>query len=144
MTEDDLTRFVQAQSGVYGQVVAELTSGHKRSHWMWFVFPQLQGLGQSATARYYGIRDIAEARRYLAHPILGDRLRGAVRLILEHRHRSALEILGTPDDLKFRSCATLFQEAASTAKDRSLFAEVLERFYDGKADPRTLQLLGSR
>ena len=138
MSEADLIRFVDAQAQVYRQVVEELTDGRKRTHWMWFIFPQLSGLGHSVMAQRYAIRDIDQARRYLADPILGDRLRHHVRLMLGHRGKSALEILGSPDDLKFRSCLTLFCEAASDKSDRSLFAEALEQFYNGKPDPRTL------
>ncbi len=138
MSEADLIRFVDAQAQVYRQVVEELTDGRKRTHWMWFIFPQLSGLGHSAMAQRYAIRDIDQARRYLADPILGDRLRHHVRLMLGHKGKSALEILGSPDDLKFRSCLTLFCEAASDKSDRSLFAEALEQFYNGKPDPRTL------
>jgi uncharacterized protein (DUF1810 family) len=141
MPDDDLTRFVQAQAEVYDRVVAELSNGRKRSHWMWFVFPQLHGLGRSPTAQHYAIRDLGEARRYLAHPVLGDRLRDGVRLMLEHRGRSAREILGSPDDLKFRSCATLFREAATRADDRSLFSAALDQFYAGEPDRQTLELL---
>jgi uncharacterized protein (DUF1810 family) len=139
VTEADLIRFVDAQAQVYRQVVKELTDGRKRTHWMWFIFPQLSGLGHSAMAQRYAIRDIDQARRYLADPILGDRLRHDVRLMLGHKGKSALEILGSPDDLKFRSCLTLFCEAASDKSDRSLFAEALEQFYNGKPDPRTLE-----
>jgi uncharacterized protein (DUF1810 family) len=139
VSEADLIRFVDAQAQVYRQVVEELTDGRKRTHWMWFIFPQLSGLGHSAMAQQYAIRDIDQARRYLADPILGDRLRHHVRLMLGHKGKSALEILGSPDDLKFRSCLTLFCEAASDKSDRSLFAEALEQFYNGKPDPRTLE-----
>ena len=143
MTEADLIRFVDAQAQVYRQVVAELTDGRKQTHWMWFIFPQLSGLGHSAMAQRYAIRDIDQARRYLADPILGDRLRHDVRLMVRHKGKSALEILGSPDDFKFRSCLTLFYEAASDKSDRSLFAEALEQFYNGEPDPRTLELLRS-
>jgi uncharacterized protein (DUF1810 family) len=141
MTDDDLVRFVDAQARVYHHVAEELTAGRKRSHWMWFIFPQLEGLGHSPTAQYYAIRDTDQARRYLAHPVLGSRLRQAVQLVLAHKGKSALEILGSPDDLKFRSCLTLFREAASEAPDKSLFAEALHQFYGGEPDHRTLDLL---
>jgi uncharacterized protein (DUF1810 family) len=108
---------------------------------MWFIFPQLSSLGHSAMAQRYAIRDMNQARCYLADPILGDRLRHDVRLIVSHKSKSALEIFGSPDDLKFRSCITLFYEAASDQSDRSLFAEALQQFYKGEADPRTLELL---
>jgi len=143
VTEADLIRFVDAQAQVYRQVVEELTHGRKRTHWMWFIFPQLSGLGRSTMAERYAIQSIDQARRYLADPILGDRLRHDVRLMLQHRGKSALEILGSPDDFKFRSCLTLFYEAASAESDRSLFAEALEQFYYGEPDPRTLELLRS-
>src|SRR5262245_6014949 len=115
VTESDLIRFVDAQAQAYSQVVEELTDGHKRTHWMWFIFPQLSGLGHSAMAQRYAIRDISQARRYLADPILGDRLRHDVRLIVSNKGKSALEIFGPPDDLKFRSCITLFYPTTSSA-----------------------------
>ena len=142
MTEPDLLRFVNAQAQVYSRVTEELTNGSKRTHWIWFIFPQLMGLGYSATAQRYAIRDLEQARRYLADPLLGGRLRDDVRRMIGHKDRSALEILGSPDDLKFRSCLTLFRQAASEASDQMLFTEALDQFYDGKPDPRTLELLG--
>ncbi len=141
MTEADLIRFVDAQAQVYPQVVEELTKGHKRTHWIWFIFPQLSGLGHSAMAQRYAIKNKDQARRYLADPILGNRLRHDVCLMGGHKSKSALEILGSPDDLKFRSCLTLFYEAASDKSDRNLFTEALEQFYNGEPDPRTLELL---
>jgi uncharacterized protein (DUF1810 family) len=144
MTEPDLIPFVNAQAQVYSRVVEELTDGRKRTHWIWFIFPQLVGLGRSATAQRYAIRDLEHARRYLADPILGGRLRDDVRRMIGHKDRSAPEILGSPDDLKFRSCLTLFRQAASEASDQMLFTEALDQFYDGKPDPRTLELLGSQ
>jgi uncharacterized protein (DUF1810 family) len=143
VTEADLIHFVNAQAQVYRQVVEELTDGHKQTHWMWFIFPQLSGLGHSAMAQRYAIRGIDQARRYLADPVLGNRLRHDVRLMVLHNGKSALEILGPPDDFKFRSCLTLFREAASDKSDKSLFAEALNQFYNGEPDPRTLELLGS-
>jgi uncharacterized protein (DUF1810 family) len=142
VTEADLILFVDAQAQVYHQVVEELTDGRKQTHWMWFIFPQLSGLGHSAMAQRYAIRDMDQARRYLADPILGNRLRHGVSLMVRHKGKSALEILGSPDDFKFRSCLTLFCEAASDKSDRSLFAEALQQFYNGEPDPRTLELLG--
>ncbi len=111
MTDADLIRFANAQADVYSQVTEELTDGCKRTHWMWFIFPQLTGLGHSAMAQRYAIRDLDHARRYLAEPVLGSRLRHDVRLMMHHKGKSALEILGSPDDLKFRSCLTLFGQA---------------------------------
>ena len=144
MTEADLLRFANAQAPVYSQVVKELTAGCKRTHWMWFIFPQLRGLGHSAMAQHYAISNLDQAMRYLADPILGSRLRQHVRLMIAHKDKSALEILGSPDDLKFRSGLTLFGQAASDDSDRTLFMEALDQFYRGEPDPRTLELLRSR
>lgn len=141
MSEDEFQRFVTAQNGVLDEVEAELADGFKISHWMWFVFPQLAGLGTSAMAQRYAIMDAAEAARYLAHPILGERLRHAVRLMMRHEDLSALDILGSPDDLKFRSSLTLFLSIATDAADIALFRSALDRFYEGAADPKTLELL---
>lgn len=141
MTEADLVRFVDAQAEAHNQVVDELTDGRKRAHWMWFILPQLTGLGHSVMAQRYAIRDLDQARRYLADPILGSRLRQDVQIIMRHKNKSAIEILGSPDDLKFRSCLTLFGQAALNDDDRLLFARALNQFYSGKADPRTLELL---
>ena len=131
MTDADLIRFLDAQDQIYAQVVDELTNGRKLTHWMWFVFPQLAGLGRSAMAHHYAIRDLDQAQRYLADSILGPRLRTAVKLMIDQKGKSALEILGSPDDLKFRSCLTLFREAASENADRLLFSKALEQFYRG-------------
>ena len=144
MTEADLIRFIDAQAQVYTRVTEELTEGRKRTHWMWFVFPQLIGLGYSAMAQRYAIRDLEQAKRYLADPILGGRLRDNVWLMIGHKGKTALDILGSPDDLKFRSCLTLFTEAASDGSDRMLFKEALNQFYNGMPDPRTLELLHSK
>jgi len=141
MPDPDLIRFLDAQDEIYDQVVAELTNGSKRTHWMWFIFPQLAGLGRSAMAARYAIRDLDQARRYLVDPILGPRLRQVIKLMIDQEAKSVLEILGSPDDLKFRSCLTLFREAASEDSDRVLFAEALDQFYHGQADSRTLELL---
>jgi len=142
MAEPDLIRFLDAQASIYSRVVEELTNGRKQTHWMWFIFPQFAGLGRSATARHYAIRDLDQARRYLADSILGPRLRQVVRLMMNHKGKSALEILGSLDDLKFRSCLTLFREAATENSDRALFTNALNQFYRGEADVRTLELLG--
>jgi uncharacterized protein (DUF1810 family) len=144
VTEADLIRFVNAQTEVYSQVIDELTEGCKRTHWMWFIFPQLAGLGHSEIAQHYAIHDLDQARRYLADPILGTRLGHDVRLMMSHKGKSALDILGSPDDLKFRSCLTLFGQAASDNSERLLFAEALDQFYGGAPDPRTLELLRPR
>jgi uncharacterized protein (DUF1810 family) len=132
-----LDRFVQAQDGVYDDALAELTAGRKRTHWMWFIFPQIAGLGSSATAQHYAIRSLDEARAYLAHPVLGPRLRECAQALLSVPGRSAREILGHPDDLKLRSSMTLFARAAD---DPAPFEAVLDRYYDGP-DPLTLTLL---
>ena len=141
MTGEDLTRFIAAQDSVLTQVSAELADGRKRTHWMWFVFPQLAGLGHSATAQRYAITDLNHARRYLADPVLGDRLRQYVRLMLRHKDKTALSILGTPDDQKLRSSLTLFSAAASAPDDKRLFDDALSQFYAGAPDPHTLRLL---
>lgn len=140
----DLLRFHDAQASVYSQVAEELRLGKKRSHWMWFIFPQLQGLGRSETARRFAIRDLNEARRYLADPVLGERLRNAVQLLVGHDGKSANEILGSPDDMKFRSCLTLFKTAATEPTEKHLFQTALDKFYGGEPDPRTLELLDPR
>jgi uncharacterized protein (DUF1810 family) len=137
--DDDLERFVAAQADVYDAVLGELRAGRKRSHWMWFVFPQLRGLGHSDIAQRYGIRDLAEARAYLAHPGLGPRLHQCLRLVLA-APGSAEDVMGPVDAMKLRSCATLFDRAADGDPDARA---VLDRWWDGEPDPRTLELLAS-
>lgn len=134
----DLQRFIDAQDGVWDEVVAELRAGRKASHWMWFVFPQLKSLGRSETARFYGIGSREEALAYWHHPVLGTRLREAVGLVLGVQGRSLHEIFGSPDDVKFRSSMTLFD---AVAPDEPLFRAALDRFCEGSADPLTLQQL---
>ena len=141
MTDSDLIRFLDAQDQIYAHVIEELTSGRKQTHWMWFIFPQLVGLGRSAMAQHYAIRDLDQARRYLGDSILGPRLRQVVKLMIGQKGRSAFEILGSPDDMKFRSCLTLFREAASENSDRTLFTKALDQFYRDQPDGRTLELL---
>jgi uncharacterized protein (DUF1810 family) len=141
MTDPDLIRFLDAQDQIYPHVIEELTNGRKQTHWMWFIFPQVAGLGRSAMAQHYAIRDLDQARRYLADSILGPRLRQVVRLMIGHMGKSAFEILGSPGDLKFRSCLTLFREAATENSDRLWFAKALDQFYRGQPDSRTLELL---
>ncbi|MBA2672548.1 DUF1810 domain-containing protein [Ramlibacter sp.] len=136
----DLQRFVTAQAPVMPAVMAELKAGAKRSHWMWFVFPQLAALGRSGTARHYGIASLDEARAYLAHPVLGARLKDCCRVLLGVPGRSAHAIFGSPDDLKLRSCLTLFHRADPA---ESLFAECLARYYGGVPDAATAGLLGT-
>jgi len=138
MPDPGLERFVTAQDAVYPQVLAELRDGRKRSHWMWFVFPQLIGLGRSATAVYFAIRDCEEARVYLAHPVLGARLRECTETLLALPGLSIDSILGFPDNLKFRSSMTLF---AAVSENDSVFGRALERFCRGQPDQRTLELL---
>ena len=134
----DLTRFLSAQSPVIDGVLAELRAGSKASHWMWFIFPQLGALGRSATARIYGIDDLEHARRYLDHPVLGPRLLECTRAVLAHGDRSAHAIFGSPDDLKFRSCMTLFGLAGPQHPE---FRQALDLFYGGEPDPLTVRLL---
>ena len=136
--QPDLTRFLAAQSPVIDRVLAELHAGRKESHWMWFVFPQLGALGRSGTARFYGIEDLEHARRYLAHPVLGPRLLECTRAVLAHGDKTAHAIFGSPDDLKFRSCMTLFDLAGPQHPE---FRQALELFYDGEPDPVTVALL---
>jgi uncharacterized protein (DUF1810 family) len=134
----DLARFVAAQDRVWPEVTAELREGRKRTHWMWFVFPQVAGLGSSAMAQRYAIGSIEEARAYLAHPVLGERLREAARLMLAQRGRPAEAVLGGIDAVKLRSSMTLFNAAAP---QEALFGEAIDAFYEAP-DPRTLALLG--
>ena len=135
----DLRRFVAAQEGDHEAALREITAGRKRTHWMWYVFPQLAGLGSSSMAQRYAIAGADEARAYLAHPVLGERLRACARAALAHEGRSATEIFGTPDDLKLRSSATLF---AAVSEERSVFHRLLARFYPAGPDPAPLRLLG--
>ena len=133
----DLKRFVDAQASVYQHVLAELRRGRKQSHWMWFIFPQLAGLGHSAMARRFGIASRDEALAYLGHGVLGPRLRECTALVNAVEGRTILEILGSPDDLKFRSSMTLFGAMSSDPE----FARAIAKFYGGKADRATLDLL---
>ncbi|OBH01973.1 MULTISPECIES: DUF1810 domain-containing protein [unclassified Mycobacterium] len=134
-----LERFVEAQGPVYRNVVEELRAGRKRSHWMWFVFPQLRGLGGSPTAVHYGISSLDEARAYLRHEVLGPRLHECARLVNEVHGKSVRDIFGSPDDLKLRSSMTLFARATDDNED---FLAVLDKYYDGRQDQLTLARLG--
>jgi uncharacterized protein (DUF1810 family) len=134
----DLARFVDAQALAYDHALAEIRSGRKRSHWMWYVFPQLAGLGLSAMSARFAIRSLDEARAYLRHPVLGPRIHECFDALLRINGRSAHDIFGSPDDLKLRSCATLFAEVAPPD---SVFVRVLDRYFDGRRDERTLSLL---
>ena len=131
----DLKRFVDAQAPVYGRVVAELRGGRKRSHWMWFVFPQLRGLGSSPMADRYALASLDEARAYLSHDVLGPRLRECARLVNEVQGRAIGEIFGSPDDLKLCSSMTLFARATDDNRD---FVTLLDKYYSGREDPLTL------
>ena len=134
----DLERFVSAQASTYDRALAEIRAGLKQSHWMWFVFPQYAGLGFSSTAAHYAIRSRAEAEAYLQHPVLGARLRECAEAACALKGRSARDVFGYPDDLKLRSSATLF---ASVSPPESVFHRVLDAFFDGEGDERTLGLL---
>jgi uncharacterized protein (DUF1810 family) len=137
----DLSRFISAQDEVYSHVLAELKNGTKRTHWMWYIFPQLDGLGYSSTAKYYAIKSIEEAREYLKHPVLGSRLVECAEAVFTIHGRSVSEIFGYPDDLKLKSSMTLF---ASVAYPGSIFVRVLDKYFHGERDVQTLQLLGNR
>ncbi|MYZ41550.1 DUF1810 domain-containing protein [Schauerella aestuarii] len=132
-----LERFVQAQAAVYADVVAELTAGRKRTHWMWFIFPQIAGLGRSATAQHFAISSLAEARAYAAHPVLGPRLMQCAALALDAKVRDAHTLFGSPDDLKFHSSMTLFALADPAA---AVYDACLARYFNGKADTRSVEL----
>jgi uncharacterized protein (DUF1810 family) len=135
----DLKRFALAQAEDYERALAEIKDGRKRSHWMWYIFPQVEGLGFSAMSRRYSIKSLAEARAYLDHPVLGRRLVECAEAAMGVEGRSAHEVFGSPDDMKLKSCATLF--SCVTPSD-SVFARLLDKFFDGERDARTLQLLG--
>ncbi|MCD2518678.1 DUF1810 domain-containing protein [Massilia sp. G4R7] len=136
--EFDLDRFVQAQAPVYATVLKELRAGHKRTHWMWFIFPQLAGLGHSEMAQRYAIRSGDEAAAYLAHPVLGARLRECATIVDTFDDRTVADIFGHPDDLKFRSSMTLF---ADVAPDEAVFQDCIDKFFDGEPDDATLARL---
>lgn len=138
LTTQGLPRFVEAQDRVYELVCNELALGEKTSHWMWFIFPQLKGLGRSPIAKHYGLASAAEALAYWQHPILGQRLKECMQLVLAQRNTTARDIFGSPDDLKFKSCLTLF---AQVAPEEPMFQQALTRFFGGKPDESTLQLL---
>lgn len=137
----DLARFVEAQEREYERALTEIRGGRKRSHWMWYIFPQFAGLGRSAMSRRYAITSAAEAEAYLRHPVLGPRLLEIARAVLDVEGRSASEIFGSPDDMKLRSSATLFARVSAPG---SVFEQVLERYFDGKPDTETLRLMDGR
>ena len=136
-----LERYIKAQAPIYARALAELARGHKQSHWMWYVFPQIAGLGQSAMSHTYAIQSLEEARDYLAHPLLGARLRECCRTVMNLDGKTAHEIFHSPDDLKFRSCLTLFAQAAP---DESLFDDLLVKYFGGEEDAATLELLAGK
>ncbi len=135
----ELSRFVAAQEDSYADALWEIRDGQKRTHWMWYIFPQLDGLGFSPTAKHYAIKSLAEAKAYLAHPVLGPRLLQCAEAAARVEGRSATEIFGSPDDLKLRSCATLF---ACVSPPGSVFDRLLDTYYGGERDQKTLRLLG--
>ncbi len=134
----DLNRFIGAQERVYDDVLSELKNGQKRSHWMWFIFPQIDGLAQSSTSKFYAVKSREEAIAYLNHPILGKRLNECAEAVLAVENRSASEIFGYPDDLKLKSSLTLF---ASVSDEQSVFALLLDKYFGGERDLRTLKIL---
>jgi uncharacterized protein (DUF1810 family) len=133
-----LERYIKAQAPIYARALAELKRGEKQSHWMWYIFPQLAGLGRSSMSQTYAIQSLEEAREYLAHPVLGARMRECCQVLLALEGKTAHEIFRQPDDLKFRSSLTLF---ALAAPDESLFDDLLLKYFAGKEDPATLELL---
>jgi uncharacterized protein (DUF1810 family) len=136
----NLSRFVRAQTNDYGQALSEISAGRKRSHWMWYIFPQIDGLGFSSTSQRYAIKTLAEAEAYLAHPILGTRLIETAEAALSIKGKTATQIFGSPDDMKLRSSATLFARVSPTG---SVFHRLLDQFFEGIGDQRTLELLNS-
>jgi uncharacterized protein (DUF1810 family) len=144
MTDPDLfnlERFVSSQAAVFSTVMEELTAGQKRSHWMWFIFPQLRGLGHSSMAKFYGIGSLDEARAYLGHTLLGPRLNLCTRTVLAVEDRSLYDIFGSPDDMKFRSSVTLF--ALTAPNQENVYRQALDRWWQGRVDERTIALLES-
>lgn len=138
----NLNRFVSEQAAVFPRVLKELQAGEKRSHWIWFIFPQMKGLGHSSQSEYYGIGTLEEAAAYLRHPVLGERLRHCTRLVTQVEGRAISRILGYPDDLKFRSSMTLFARAAEEAGlDATEFNEALKKYFGGEGDPLTVAML---
>ncbi len=133
-----INRFLEAQQNVYPRVLKELRNGKKTTHWMWFIFPQIEGLGHSSTAKYYSIKTIDEAKEYLAHPVLGKRLLECSNTILHINGRSANEIFGYPDDMKLRSCMTLFN---SISPENKVFVDVLKKYFNSEKDQATLSIL---
>lgn len=133
----DLSRFVTAQENVYAHALAEIRAGRKRTHWMWYIFPQIDGLAVSSTSKFYAMKSLDEARAYLDHPVLGPRLRECAQALLDVNGPTAHQIFGAPDDIKLRSCVTLF---AIVSPPGSVFDQVLQKYFAGEPDPRTVQL----
>jgi uncharacterized protein (DUF1810 family) len=136
----NLTPFLEAQENIYIQALTEIKSGKKQSHWMWYIFPQIKGLGHSSTSQFYGINNIVEAKEYLIHPILGARLREISNVLHESDKSDAFEIFGSPDYMKLKSSMTLF--AIATDEENNVFKKVLDKFFNSSYDRRTLELLG--
>lgn len=137
--EEDLYRFIKAQDSSYEEALSEIKSGRKRSHWMWYIFPQFKGLGFSETSKYYSIKDINEAKRYLKHPILGERLKLITKELLVLNENNANKVFRSPDDLKLKSSMTLF--AAINVSQENIFQAVLDKFFNGQTDNKTLTLI---
>ena len=137
--EQDLNRFIKAQESSYEEALSEIKSGRKRSHWMWYIFPQYKGLGFSETSKYYSIKDLDEAKRYLNHPILGQRLKLITKELLVLNENNANKVFGSPDDLKLNSSMTLF--AAIETTEENIFNAVLDKFFNGQTDKKTLNLI---
>lgn len=138
---NDLSRFVKAQTTTYDQALAEIRSGKKKSHWIWYIFPQLKGLGMSQTSVFYGIKDLEEAKAYLSDPVLGQRLKEVTTALAELPEYDPEKVLGYPDNLKVRSCMTLFHAADP---DEKLFQLILDKYFDGQKDPKTIEMLNSK
>jgi uncharacterized protein (DUF1810 family) len=136
----NLSRFIEAQERDYNRALSEIAAGKKRSHWMWYIFPQVAGLGFTATSQHYAIKTLDEAKAYLAHPVLGPRLRECAQTVVDLEGRRAHDVFGSPDDLKLRSSATLF---ACVSPQGSVFHRLIEKYYGGAFDDRTLRLLGA-
>ena len=137
--EQDLNRFIKAQENSYEEALSEIKSGRKRSHWMWYIFPQYKGLGFSETSKYYSIKDLDEARKYLKHPILGERLKLITNELLALNENNANKVFGSPDDLKLKSSMTLF--AAIDTSEENIFNAVLDKYFNGQTDYKTLTLI---
>ena len=139
LMETDLNRFLKAQENDYSTALSEIKAGRKRNHWMWYIFPQVKGLGFSETSKFYAIKDIEEAAAYLKHPVLGERLTEITSELLKLQTNNASEVFGNPDDLKIKSSLTLF---AAITDETSVFREALQKFFGGKEDEQTLKILG--